>query len=306
LSAIVAGALGYFVLITPDNPMMRIFRGEISDIEANYLIGPYPVESDFERLKKNKVTTIVSLLDPALPYEKSLLAQEKILAEKHGMQLYNFPMASIFGQKLGNYYEANANAAAEKIAHTSGKVYIHCYLGIHRVAIVKGILESRNSRVGRYLLQEGERGKQALQLDSAESLYRKGNYVAAIAILEKLEAPQAPALLLHGWAAYHLGNIVLARKHFNAAALQLKDATEAAVGLGYCALKENDLTGAEQEFGRGLAAHPDDGAALNGMGIVRYRQGRPTEATQYLEKVLRLEPDNIEAKQLLQSIHSDS
>ena len=52
LSITLIVGLGYFLLITPDNPIMRVFRGEISDIESDVIIGPYPVEKDFIRLKK--------------------------------------------------------------------------------------------------------------------------------------------------------------------------------------------------------------------------------------------------------------
>ena len=169
----------YVVLITPDNPVMRIFRGEISDIAAEIIIGPYPVESDFKRLSDNGIETIVSLLDPALPYEKQLLEQETVLAEQYKMRLLNFPMASILGHKMGAYYDDNAQAAADTLAVTKGKIYLHCYLGIHRVATVKKLLEKQQIKVGRYTLREGERSTLDLQLDAAEKNYSEGNYQQA-------------------------------------------------------------------------------------------------------------------------------
>lgn len=76
----------YMVLIAPD-------------IAANTIIGPYPVESDFKRLSENGVETIVSLLDPALYYEKQLLDEETALAKQDRMRLLNFPMTSFLGHK---------------------------------------------------------------------------------------------------------------------------------------------------------------------------------------------------------------
>ena len=122
--AVIACLLGYFVLITPDNPVMRALRGEISDVESNIIIGPYPVQSDFEKLKKNGVTKIISLLDPAVPYEKALLDQERVVAKQLQMELVNFPMISILGHKMGANYEKNAAAAADEIAASKGKVYV--------------------------------------------------------------------------------------------------------------------------------------------------------------------------------------
>ncbi|NTU50480.1 MAG: hypothetical protein HGA87_06365, partial [Desulfobulbaceae bacterium] len=111
----------YVLLITPDNPVMRIFRGEISDVAANIIIGPYPLERDMKRLSEKGIETIISLLDPNLPYEKQLLEQETTLAKQYRLKLLNFPMASILGQKMGAYYDKNASAVADVIETSKGK-----------------------------------------------------------------------------------------------------------------------------------------------------------------------------------------
>jgi len=292
----------YVVLITPDNPVMRIFRGEISDIAAGVIIGPYPVESDFKKLSGNGVETIVSLLDPALPYEKQLLEKENALAKQYRMRLLNFPMASILGQKMGAYYDNNARAAADAIAATQGKVYLHCYLGIHRVATVKNLLETRQIKVGRYTLREGERNKLDLQLDIAEKNYREGNYQQVRQLLDAMKQPSPAALLLHGWADFRLGNIATARKYFNSATTSMPEANEPLLGLAYCDLRENNLSAAEARF---IQVIKDDAAnieALNGMGLVRFRQGRLSEAAGYLKKVLQMNPQHPEANATLRSI----
>jgi tetratricopeptide (TPR) repeat protein len=292
----------YVVLITPDNPVMRIFRGEISDIATGIIIGPYPVESDFKQLSENGIETIVSLLDPALPYEKQLLEQETVLAKQYRMRFLNFPMASILGQKMGAYYDNNARAAADAIVATKGKIYLHCYLGIHRVATVKNLLEKRQIKVGRYILREGERSKLDVQLDAAEKNYSEGNYQQAQQLLDAMKQPSPAAVLLYGWVDFRLGNIAMARKYFNVAATAMPQANEPLLGLAYCDLRENNLSAAEAHFTKIIEDDAANVEALNGMGLVRFRQGRLPEAADYLKRVLQLNPQHPEANATLRSI----
>lgn len=298
-------SIAYVVLITPDNPVMRIFRGEISDIAADIIIGPYPVESDMKRLSENGVNTIVSLLDPALPYEKDLLEQETALAKRYELQLLNFPMASILGQKLGAYYENKASAAADAIASAEGKIYLHCYLGIHRVATVKKLLEIREIKVGRYTLQEGERSPLALKLDAAEKNYHEGHYQRAQQLLDEMEKMSPPAILLHGWVDFRLGNIATARKYFASAALAMPQSLDPLLGLAYCDLRENALSEAEAKFRQIIASDATNVEALNGLGLTLFRQKRLPEAADNLKKVLQIDPEHPEAKATLERIEAN-
>src|SRR5882724_9219258 len=76
LLLLVGGGFGFWVLSTPSNPLTAFFRLPISDMSKRVVIGPYPTEADFEVLKKNHVETIVTLLDPSLPYERIPLYTE--------------------------------------------------------------------------------------------------------------------------------------------------------------------------------------------------------------------------------------
>ncbi len=294
----------YVLLITPDNPVMRIFRGEISDVAANIIIGPYPLERDMKRLSEKGIETIISLLDPNLPYEKQLLEQETTLAKQYRLKLLNFPMASILGQKMGDYYDRNASAVADAIETSKGKIYLHCYLGIHRVATIKKLLEARQIRVGHYVLQAGERSRLAMQLDSAETNYHEGLYQQAKQQLNAMSQLSPAAVLLHGWVDFRLGNIAAARKYFNTAATEMPQATEPYLGLAYCDLRENDLSAAEARFNRIISGDIANIEALNGIGLVRYRQGRLPEAAAYLKKVLHIDPQHTEANAILQHIEA--
>jgi tetratricopeptide (TPR) repeat protein len=300
LSSLIVGA--YLVLINPNNPLTNLFRSKISDADANIVIGPYPLEDDIRLLKDHNVTTIVSLLDPNLPYENTLLEREKALAQKYQIEILNFPMASIFGQRIGSYYAENAAAAAEAITKRAGKVYLHCYLGMHRVKVVEQLLRTRQFETGTYLIHQGERSQDAKLLDRAQSEYESGHHDAALETLKGIKQMELPARLLQAWATYRLGDITAARELFGAILQSNPESSDARAGAGYCALRENDLALAEQSFSAALQADANYPSALVGLGFVQYRQGKLIEAARTLETALKLDPRNEEVKEILSKI----
>jgi len=186
LAVIVAVAAGYWLVITPDNPLTRAFQRKISDIDSRIIVGPYPNKSDFRLLRDHQVNLIVSLLDPRLPYENTLLEEERKIAQQYGIRLLNFPMASIIGYKFGENYENNAIAAADVIANTSEKVYLHCYLGMHRIQVVRDILNTRGIPAGTYTIRHGEREMSRRLLDAADIDYHAGRYEESLNTLAKI------------------------------------------------------------------------------------------------------------------------
>lgn len=300
--AILISLLGYFILITPQNPIIRAMRGEISDVNANVIIGPYPLASDFEKLKKHGVGRIISLLDPAIPYEKSLLDKERIEAARLQLELVNYPMISILGQKMGVNYEKNAAAAANDIAAYKGKVYVHCYLGIHRAVVVKKLLDAKKIQHGNYLLKEGERDESSIELDKAEELYHQKYYQESKNVLDSMPNPTPAAKLLYAWAVYHQADYIEARKRFNALVTPSTSIVDIKIGLGYCDLQENKLVSAIDTFTQVINTQPNNESALMGIGLALYRQGKSEEAATYLEKVLLLNPNNSEAARIMEKV----
>ena len=147
--------LGVWLLIDPGNPVTSVFRAEMSSDESEVITGPYPTSDDFRELDKRGVTAIVTLLDPSIPYEKILLDKEAHEAHAYGMALFDFPMASILGRPLGSYYETDAHFAANTIEMLKGHtIYVHCYLGKHRLAHVQEILGQHGTMPGAYAMQE--------------------------------------------------------------------------------------------------------------------------------------------------------
>lgn len=297
-SLAVAGC--YWILITPDNPFTALFRGRVADVNAQVVSGPYPTEADLQALLRNDVKTVVTLLDPALPYEQTLLEQERRIAERLGINLLNFPMASVFGQHFGADYERNAQAAADAIRSAPGKVYLHCYLGLHRVRTVIQLLDGKDLTVGRYTLRQGERSAAAKVLDQAELAYQSGRYDEVAALLA--DRSDVAARMLLGWSGYKRGDLAAAQAHFEAVLREQPDHADANSGMAYCALRRNDAAAAESRFRAVLAQQAGNTSARSGLGLALYRQGRLAEAATELRAAQAQAPHDAEIEELLRKI----
>jgi len=293
---------GFALLTQPTNPILGPFRGEITNVDSRIVIGPYPTEDDFKILSAHQVTTIVTMLDPNLPYERVLLDRERGLAKKYGMTLLSFPMTSILGQRMGGDYQKNADAAADAVIAATGKVYLHCYLGIHRVKVVEDAIRARGGMASQYAVRQGVRSEPAKLTDRAQSLYDAADFKGAIEALNGVAQLDDRALLLRAWATYRTGDFAGAQQLFENILKRSPNNLQARNGVGFAALQQDALDLSERSFGAVLKAAPQDPPAVSGMGLVRYRQGRYPEATRYLRSALELDPSNEEAKSLLATI----
>ena len=299
---IAGGAAGIWALLHPAAFWLEPWRPQAQHLDSRIIFGPYPVEPDFQALQQQGVTTIVSLLDSDLPYEKVLLAQETRLAAKYGMTVRNFPMASILGQSFGKDYVANSKAAAQAARDSPGVVYIHCYLGLHRADNVRKLLAADHATVRYAGTEKSGRPADTLALDRANIAFLEGHPRDTLKELEAIQAPAPEATLLGGWAHYRLGEIDAARAAFTKVTEQRPNLADALNGLGYCALRSGTLPEAERRFQQALAAAPDDLSAAEGLGHVRYRQGRRDESRALFEKVLARNPGNDEVRQMLERL----
>jgi len=294
--------LVFWILVSPGNPVTAYLSAPITVRDAQLIVGPYPKVDDFAVLKRNGVTTIVSLLDPRLPYERVLLKREASLAADDGLTLRDFPMGSIFDQRFGKDYDAQARAAAHAIATARGRVYLHSYLGLHRVAAVEAHLSRVRTTGSIVTPRRGEHTADADLVAHAQAAYEAGDFDLTLRylfdVVDKSEASQ----ILSGWADYRLGDIHQARDDF-ASSMRLSPGSEGALtGLGYCALREGDLDEALSRFGAALAKSPRDVSVLTGLGIARYRQGRTNEAAHYLRAALAIDPHDADARSALARI----
>ncbi|MBI5047832.1 MAG: hypothetical protein HZB54_02605 [Deltaproteobacteria bacterium] len=127
---------GLYNIFQPDRFPMKFVRGEIKEINENIIVGPYPTEREIIKLKKMGVNEIINLMDSTSVIESSLIDEGKKLAEKYNLKYTSFPMSFT---KLGS--AENNNQISLLIKHIlsakGSKLYIHCYLGRHRVALLE-------------------------------------------------------------------------------------------------------------------------------------------------------------------------
>ena len=127
---------GIYNIFKPEHYPMKFFRGEVIKVSETLLLGPYPSEREIKYLKKLGVMEIISLMDPSMPFESTLIERGKQLAEKNNLKFQNVPLSY-----LPNLHSkeniARVDDLVSSLAHESNKIYIHCYLGRHRTTLVK-------------------------------------------------------------------------------------------------------------------------------------------------------------------------
>jgi len=125
---------GVYNLFKPDIPPLSFVRGTVREASPGVLVGPYPSETEVRRLKAMGVTTVISLMDPDSSVETMLVAEGRARAEANGMAYYNFPI-NVMNMNGDEGLAMIKRAVALAESSGGGKVYVHCYLGRHRVGI---------------------------------------------------------------------------------------------------------------------------------------------------------------------------
>ncbi|MGF6880459.1 hypothetical protein [Paraburkholderia sp. MM5477-R1] len=140
LAAPVYLALANFATFEPYLfPLHAIQAGE-RQVTPNVIIGPYPSEARLMELRRSGVRVVISLLNQDLVYEKPLIARENELASAFDMEELNAPMDSSEPANSKLNAAALAKVRAFVRSHPNTRVYVHCYLGKHRVQQVANML----------------------------------------------------------------------------------------------------------------------------------------------------------------------
>jgi protein tyrosine phosphatase (PTP) superfamily phosphohydrolase (DUF442 family) len=143
-----AGALWFWM-----NPQSSGQGRETSIVtgRASFTFGPYPTQEHLTQLKREGYTDVISLLHPAVvPFEPSLLEDERKFADEIGLHIIHIPMLPWVSEN------EHAIAQIKDLAeHGKGKYYIHCYLGKDRINVVKRILTGYNVAVTTADVQPG-------------------------------------------------------------------------------------------------------------------------------------------------------
>lgn len=127
-------AYGVYNVFKPDRPPMSFVRGTVREISPNVLVGPYPTDDELYRLKAMGVGTVISLMDPASKVESMVEAEGRAMAVGYGMEYHDFPVSVV--DMEGESGVTSVKEAVRLARASNGKkVYVHCYLGRHRVGI---------------------------------------------------------------------------------------------------------------------------------------------------------------------------
>lgn len=109
---------------------------EFSLQEQRFNFGPYPDETMLREIRRAGILHIITLLNPTIPFEATLLKQEQAAAARFGLTVHSFPMLPWV---QGN--EQQLEAALQMVDSLPGEsFYVHCYLGKHRVALLQSRL----------------------------------------------------------------------------------------------------------------------------------------------------------------------
>ncbi|MBI1912674.1 MAG: hypothetical protein HYS21_11825 [Deltaproteobacteria bacterium] len=147
LAAVLMGlfAYGFYNIFTPDSGPISFARGSVRTLSADVMVGPYPTEVEIKELKAKGVTEIICLMDNNNPIEAKLIEDEQASAGKNGIVYLNFPMNFADLENPKNI--ERLNVALKHVADSNGKkIYVHCYLGRHRVGMFeKAFLKNKKS-----------------------------------------------------------------------------------------------------------------------------------------------------------------
>ncbi|MBI5491967.1 MAG: hypothetical protein HY893_03420 [Deltaproteobacteria bacterium] len=127
-------ALGVYSVFRPDKGPIQLIRGPVREIAPGLIAGPYPSRDEVAGLKEKGVQEIISLMDPSMPLEAQIIDVERDAAGKNGIEYLNFPLSFLNLRSDANMERINA-AVAHALSSKGKRIYVHCYLGRHRVGV---------------------------------------------------------------------------------------------------------------------------------------------------------------------------
>lgn len=204
---VVPGGLSLWAWSNPTRVLASLAGSESSTLGTaggpQFIFGSYPDENRLRELKRQGVTTIVSLQHPAVLVELQGIRAERDEAARLGLKFVQAPMLPWVSDN------SDALATIRQIALSpSGKFYIHCGLGRDRVNIAKRVVEAvTDSTHGRVVASTGL--QEALGFEArAETPFERGKLVNAGSGIWVVPFPNAAEM--HGYILQgHAGHVFL-------------------------------------------------------------------------------------------------
>ncbi len=133
-STVLLTVAGLYYFLNTGSGLVQGSQGEIVEGER-FTFGPYPEKEDLIRLQEQGYDGVITLLNPALPIEKPLLDKEKSNADAANLEFHSLPMLPWVGDN-----SKSIERAKQIIKQDDKKYYVHCYLGRHRVDVIKQVV----------------------------------------------------------------------------------------------------------------------------------------------------------------------
>lgn len=137
LFALINAIIVFYMFLNIDSAFISASRGEVQEVNERFTFGPYPEKDRIEELKNEGYDGVITLLNPTIVFEKQLLDKELKNGEEVGIEIISLPMLPWVGDN---------KEAIEGIKYLINKddsrYYVHCYLGKHRVDLVKRVIMS--------------------------------------------------------------------------------------------------------------------------------------------------------------------
>jgi hypothetical protein len=112
-----------------------------NSVHGRIVVGHYPSATELRTLRRKMGTQVdISLLDPQLPQERALNLQLEKNVRALGMEFKSYPLNYLDLNGLRNR-ETVAQIARYVASNPQKRVFIHCYLGRHRAALVRNELQ---------------------------------------------------------------------------------------------------------------------------------------------------------------------
>ena len=116
-----------------------------------FLFGSYPDEDRLKALKRQGVTSVVSLQSPAVFVEISGISEERSAAARTGLKFIEAPMLPWVSDNT-----ESLETIKQLALHGKGTYYVHCGLGRDRVNIVKRVIEALEPQSGAKVAASGD------------------------------------------------------------------------------------------------------------------------------------------------------
>ena len=132
-----AACVTFFFLLDTDAMLLTGRLGQETTENERVTFGSYPDAPRMEELKEQGYDGIITLLNPAIPFENVLLEEEQQNGEDVGIPVYSYPMLPWVSENAESLEEIR-----QLVGQGDRRFYIHCYLGKHRVDLVQRELSS--------------------------------------------------------------------------------------------------------------------------------------------------------------------